>query len=417
MDALLVVLTAVAIVLSTFPVIVADISHHAAYSVRVLVLPADPLLVLVVVLAGIRAVTRPTDVTAPLALTAGAVAWLGVSLAIHPGALGAQIVGRQTAVVALALAISAVAGPRARIVLAGAAAAAAIAQDAVAFAQLARGGPLGLPQLGEFADALLRVGRSLAPRGTMYHPYALAGLACVGAGACLLVAFTARRPLPWLLATAIAIAPVGVTYSRTALLGLVIASACLIPAAVRGSRTHRAAIAALLVGAGIPAALAPGGWIARAEVTVTRVPDRGTLIVQAARVAADVPLFGVGPGRYDVALEDLRARDPAAVTVSQEPHSVPVLYAAEGGLPAGIAFLAGVVILLRDALRRGSGALAAFFLFAPFVFLEQYPYTHVQGAVILGTWIGLHCAWTRARTHDATIEMAQGVRIRSATIR
>lgn len=394
-DPLLIVLAALAIALSPFPAIFVELTQHPKFYLRVLVLLTDPLLAAIVVLGIARATGRPVRVPAWMAAAGIAVVWLALSLVVQPSLIGAQLVARQAAMVALAFVIAVVAGRRELVVFCGVAAAAAIAQGVLALAQLLRGGPLGLPQLGEFADELLRVGGALAPRGTMSHPYVLAGLALVGAGACLMIAFRSRRPVPWLVLAALAIAPVGVTYSRTAALGLAVAGACLVPKAVRGSVVHRAALAALILGAGIPAALAPSGWAARVESTVTRVPDRGTLIVQAARITARSPVLGVGPGRYDDALADLREREPDSVSVFQEPHSVPVVVAAEGGLLAGLALLAGILLLLREAWRAGPETVAAYALFAPFLFLEHYPYSHAQGAVILGTWLGLVAAWSR----------------------
>lgn len=395
LDPPLVVLTPLAIVLATFPAIIVPVNEHPKFYLRVLVLLADPLLALIFALLIARTLTRRVSLPSSVWLAGAAVAWMAISLAVHFGPLGTQLVARQIAMVAIASVVAAIARPAERLIVAGGAAAAAIVQGALAGAQILSGHPLGLPQLGEFADELLRVGASVAPRGTMYHPYLLAGLALVGAGTCVLAAFASRRPAPWLVAAAIAIAPVGVTYSRTAALGLALACACLAPGALRGSMRHRAAILALVLGAGIPAALAPDGWGARVELSVTRVPDRPTLIGQALRITAAEPILGVGPGGYDKALEDLRARDPGAVAVLQEPHIVPVLLAAEGGVVAGVAFLVAVLLLLREAWRAGPETLAAYALFAPFLFLEHYPYTHAQGAVILGTWFGVVAAWSR----------------------
>lgn len=395
LDPPLVVLTALAIVLATFPAIVVQLTEHPKFYLRVLVLLGDPVLAGIVLLLAARVLIRRVRVPPSVLLAAAAIAWMAVSLAAHPGLLGTQLVARQVAMAAIVVVIAAIARPAERLILGAASAAAAIAQGTLAGAQLLSGHPLGLPQLGEFADDLLRVGTSLAPRGTMYHPYLVAGVALVGAGACVLAAFASRRPVPWLVAAAIAIAPVGVTYSRTAALGLALACACLAPGALRGSMRHRAAILALVLGAGIPAALAPDGWGARVELSVTRIPDRPTLIAQALRITAAEPLLGVGPGRYDDALAALRTRDPGAVAVLQEPHVVPVLLAAEGGVVAGAAFLAAILLLLRDASRAGAAALAAYALFAPFLFLEHYPYSHAQGAVIFGTWFGLVAAWSR----------------------
>jgi len=56
-------------------------------------------------------------------------------------------------------------------------------EDPVKVAQIATGQPLHLDALGERPEEIARVGGALSPRGTMFHPYALASLGLVASGA------------------------------------------------------------------------------------------------------------------------------------------------------------------------------------------------------------------------------------------
>src|SRR5207253_2454455 len=178
----------------------------------------------------------------------GFVAALVVALAFHPSPQGIQLVVRLLAAIALAVAIVRVRGLGAWPLVAGAFGAAAIAQTGLAVAQLIKGGPLGLPGLGEFADPLYAVGTALAPRGTMYQQYVLAGFALIAAMVLVAEGLRRARPAWWLVAAAVAVVPVGLTYSRAALGGLAIGCLALAIGGRARPRAHTAAIAALVVG-------------------------------------------------------------------------------------------------------------------------------------------------------------------------
>ena len=63
------------------------------------------------------------------------------------------------------------------------------------------------------------------------------------------------------------------------------------------------------------------------------------------------------------------------------------LAAVEGGLLAGALAVALLVVLGWRA-RRDIRALALFLAFIPLVLTDHYPYTYLQGLVLLGTWVG-----------------------------
>jgi O-antigen ligase len=86
-----------------------------------------------------------------------------------------------------------------------------------------------------------------------------------------------------------------------------------------------------------------------------------------ARLVADHPLTGVGPGSIITVYP--KYRDPEAVEpLNPHLHNVPMQIAAERGLPALAAWIAFVAVLVRDLVRRfragrhkalSAGALAA----------------------------------------------------------
>src|SRR5207245_7128033 len=146
----------------------------------------------------------------------GFVAVLVVALAFHPSPQGIQLVVRLLAAIALVVAIVRVRGLGAWPLVAGAFGAAAIAQTGLAVAQLIKGGPLGLPGLGEFADPLYAVGTALAPRGTMYQQYVLAGFALIAAMVLVAEGLPLAVPRWWVRAAAVAALPVGPASSAPA---------------------------------------------------------------------------------------------------------------------------------------------------------------------------------------------------------
>src|SRR5437763_845073 len=86
--------------------------------------------------------------------------------------------------------------------------------------------PAGLNALGELKDPFWKFGSEVASQGTMVHPYVLAALALV-AGVVFAVASVQRRSWRLAAVAAVAVAPVGFTFSRAGLLGLAGALVCL----------------------------------------------------------------------------------------------------------------------------------------------------------------------------------------------
>lgn len=385
--------TALVVVVDDFPYF---------YGVR-LYLPDIPLAALIALsipraVRGLRA--RALDPV--IAIGVALVGLLIVALLVHPSLLGLQTVARFAGAITLAAFVAAPGVPDARTLIAAAAGSVVFLQAALALAQLARGEPLGLSQLGEMADPLLPFGAALAPRGTMWHAYYLAGIALLAASMLAGMGLRSTRPVPWLLAAGLAMAPVGFTYSRMAALGLALACAALLPEAIRGSGRSRAAIVALVLGAGIPAMLLSDGWLARAEHTnPTELSHRTQFAAQGIELLGKDPIFGIGPGRSAEELRELqRVREPAWPPDRVFPvHNVPLLIAVEAGIPAGLVATAlGMVAGLRAL--RSAAARVAFAAFLPLLMLDNFAYLIPQGSIMLGLWLGWCVAMSNSPPGD-----------------
>jgi hypothetical protein len=199
----------------------------------------------------------------------------------------------------------------------------------------------------------------------------------------------ARRPLAWAGVVAALVVPVGLTYSRGALAGVIVAIGALAPRA-RRDVARRIAIASLAVGIGVPGLLTWSGWVARGEQFGEERADsgRGILLLQGLAVFAMEPLVGVGPGRYMAAVRTL-TDDPAIKTRLLPTHDVPLLAAAESGVLAGAIVVVLLGALLVRAIRdRDDAALALYVVLLPFWLLDPLPYSLPQGIVLTGLWLG-----------------------------
>jgi O-antigen ligase len=252
----------------------------------------------------------------------------------------------------------------------------------------------GLGVLGESSNPLWAFGSTTAPQGTMVHPYVLAGMALVF-GVILAIALTRGwNPALWL-ATAVAIVPVGYTYGRAAALGLAIALACLGTGLFVDRRRYLPAILALCIGVAVPALVWNDGWVARTQQSVqaknasSLTTDRGWLIHEADGLIVDQPLVGVGPGRYVPALKDKFGTEPnKKIGVFKPVHDLPLLAAAEGGIPAGLLMTALLVVAGWRGWVAGRRGLALWSVLMPFVLLDHFAYTYPQGLIIAGVWLG-----------------------------
>ncbi|MFI5042074.1 MAG: O-antigen ligase family protein, partial [Acidimicrobiales bacterium] len=285
--------------------------------------------------------------------------------------------------------------------VAGAVGAIAILESVWATLQLLTGSGLGLTRLGEDRDPFYVFAKGVrAPMGSMVHIYVLAGLALVGAAIMIRQTIESTRPAPWAVATAVAIAPVGFTFSRAALIGFVgLVVALTVGAALQWR--HRAirlryliAVGALCLGAAVPAAVWHSGWRVRSSQTSSAstaaalTTERTRLDHEALQQISAHPLTGVGPGRYVPALKArFGVETDKTVGIFKPVHDIVLLVGAEGGIGAGLIMVLLLAGLGWRALRSGPAALGLYASVLPFFLLDHFLYSFPQGLVITALWL------------------------------
>ena len=265
--------------------------------------------------------------------------------------------------------------------------AAAATQGVMALGQAIGGGALGIP--GEPAD-FGAVAGTVRPAGTTSHPYMLATycLIAVSGGMLIWRQSTARW---WLVPVALAAMPIGLSFSRAAVVSVLFAGAGWVIAVVRNPRTYGPPLAAVLLGIAIPALLFAPAWLERLEDSTTgslndASANRVELTNQAMDMIADYPLVGVGPWRYTIVAE---ADYPLATGKDSPVHNLPLLVTAEFGVVVGLLFLAALVVLGVRAARTGPLTFALFGAVMGFTLFDVVLYWYPAGLVLFGVWLGL----------------------------
>lgn len=323
-----------------------------------------------------------------------------VSATIHGGVAGVQFTLRLAAV---SLLLHVVIELRVRVlsgVVLYACVVVGVEQSLLAAAQSATGGPLGLVflGLGDSASVTMPTVGGLAwPRGTLWYPYMLSGFSVLLTTLVLARTISRRRGRAWLFVATSAVAvPIGLTYSRTALLSLMTILVVLLVSKLPWA-TRAAGAAAVSLGASTSALLTLDGWIARGEETVANTATAGglsadglstgriTFIREAWHLIQASPVFGVGPGKY---MEALLKADIASPELRYPVHNVPLLAATESGILAGFVLSAFLTVLGAAALRRGAATLVIYGGLMPFLLLDVIPYRTPQGIVMFGLWAG-----------------------------
>ncbi len=265
--------------------------------------------------------------------------------------------------------------------------AAAATQGALAFGQAITGGALGIPgEPAEFGP----VAGTVRPAGTASHPYMLATYCLVAVSAGLLVW---RQSLSrwWLVPLALAAIPIGLSFSRAAVVSVLFAGVGWVVAVARNPRIYAPPLAAVLLGIAIPALLFAPAWLERLEDSTTgslndASANRVELTNQAMDMIADYPLVGVGPWRYTIVAE---ADYPLASGDDSPVHNLPLLVTAEYGVIVGLLFLAALVLLGVRAARTGPLTFALFGAVMGFTLFDVVLYWYPAGLVLFGIWLGL----------------------------
>jgi hypothetical protein len=190
--------------------------------------------------------------------------------------------------------------------------------------------------------------------GTFLNPNELAAYTIIGLGVAvpLAVASRGRDRLASLCALALLVT-LGATFSRWGALSAVLGVAVYGLAA----RARVVLVAALLVAlAGIGVDAAAGARHHNPRDTEARAVAWRTGLTTFLRF----PLLGVGPFAFPRTYDEFRPPDaPGTRTaVAFDPHSLPIAFAAEGGIVAIVTLTASFTIVIRRVLRTARGASA-----------------------------------------------------------
>ena len=314
------------------------------------------------------------------------------ALAAHPSGRGVAAILRWLCVVALARGIVKLSNTG-RILVLGSFAGATAFQVAVALAERAVDGPVGLGSLGE--PGALLIGGRYASSGVTVHPYVLAAWCTLGAATLLAAVIRTERPPPALVVSPLLpLVGVGLTMSRAGAVAVLFVLGSFAAASFRSQRLRvvlLAAIAATALGVGVNFS----GWANRAGGTVRAktasdvTSNRTQLLRQANGLIDQDPILGVGPGRYVDALEerpDLVRR--ATQRPSRPVHLVPYLVLVEGGLVALPALVLLGWAVLRQTWRAGATGVMITLSAVPFLALDHMHWSYPQGLMLTGIWLG-----------------------------
>lgn len=269
-------------------------------------------------------------------------------------------------------------------------------QAVLGIAQSRSGRILGLGVL-EFDGPLYTFGASTAGRGSLTHPYHLTAvlIVCVAAAGVLSTRVRGRARGAALLAVGVMGAALPLTFSRAVVLAVV-------PMALLWGWSARTRVlaGAMVVGVVVGGLLGLNGISAKGDQTInieSADSGRRQRAEEAINLVEEEPVFGVGPGRYVIALRDVEHDDLLP------PHNIVLHAAAEAGIIGGALAFATLgafgVWLLR---RRSAMVLAAGLSLLPFHLLDSYPHVFPVGLLVSGMWLAVVWIASATDTRDAT---------------
>ena len=314
-----------------------------------------------------------------------------VAVAVHPSLRGLQVIVRLIVNVIAPVAIVLSLERRQAHHVGLAMCVAGALQIVIGLAQIARGETLGLTFLGE-NPPLTPFGGTVAAKGTFVHPYILAGFTLVAAGVALKM-YATRKRRAWLVAAGVNLIGAIVTYSRMSVVALVGIVVTTVARPDLRRRIRPLAVLVLAVAVGAVLLTTSGAWVDKFKASFSGSPldqitnQRVTFTEEALDLIRMEPALGVGPGRYVLAVEE-ELRPPGDTTEVLPVHNVPLLVAAESGIPAGAASLAILVWLGRIGWQRGAASFILYLTYLPFLLFDHFPYDNFQGLTITGLWIG-----------------------------
>jgi O-antigen ligase len=345
-------------------------------------------------LGNVRRWPRPLQWSAMLVLWMGTAtlanpSWRAAYLAFHVAGVWAIVrCARETSV-------------RGRNILLGSFAAMAVSQAVLGIAQSRVGRPMGADLLG-YDDPLIRFGEAAAGQGSFAHPYHLATLLAAGLATTGILVTQMKESYRGLAAAAVAIMGTAIvlTFSRTALLSVVALF-------VFWAQDRRARVLtlALVAGVAVGVLLGASGVDAKASKFQTRTnfdSGRVHLAEEALDLVAGEPLFGVGPGRYVLQLQE----DSPGTDIVWPPHNVVLHTAGESGVLGGVLAAVTIGSFCWWTSRRSLAAFGVAMVVLPFHLLDSYPHVLATGFVISGMWIATVSTAADAGPSPETSRMA-----------
>ncbi len=322
------------------------------------------------------------------------VAWVGLSWAMNPRAIGALMVLRLIAVLAIVDLINRSTVTQLGMVI-KTMVGLVVFESLLCVAQLIVDGQVGFGVLGELADPFNRTGPWRAPTGTSYYPYPLSAVALLTLGLGLWAVdrgFIGRR---WAFASAVAAGVlVGSGYS---VVGAAIVAAIAVAFLVRRVSFRRVrfrcsagiALVMFVVAFGVTAGALDEGWrwkgerSASTDAAVASSGRSGQLEVGLA-MAKRWPVLGIGAGNFAVVREAHHEFD-AVSPDAQITHSMPVLLAVEAGFPALGLFGLSLGLLAWRRLRNVAVIGASM---SGYVVGDLMHWYSGFGLLFLGVWLG-----------------------------
>ena len=322
------------------------------------------------------------------------VAWVGVSWAVQPRAIGGLMVIRLVGALGVVNLVIRASGAQ-RAVLLKTMVGLVVFEAALCGAQLIVDGPIGFSILGELADPFNRTGPWRAPTGTSYYPYPLSAVALLTLGLALWGVERGLVSRRWAIAGGVAAGViVGTGFS---VIGAAIALAVVVAFLGRrvpsGNRRFLGAAGVTLLlfvsSLVVTGLVLSDGWLWKGErstssdAALASSGRSGQLGVGMA-MAKRWPVLGIGAGNFAVVREAHDEFD-AVSTDDQITHSMPVLMAVESGFAALVLFVAGLAALAWRRVRSVAVIAASM---SGYVLGDLMHWYSGFGVLCLGVWLG-----------------------------
>lgn len=249
--------------------------------------------------------------------------------------------------------------------------------------------------------------------GTMGGPYPLAAFAVLSIAIILSSgAFARLHPAMWV-AIVVSSASLSTTFGRIGVVSaLSIGGVYGIAWLARRTWEYLGASVATVLPMSIGIMTAWVGWNVRAgETTAGNSSGREGLLNRAFTVIEANPIFGVGPSQMGPALARIGLTEADVTYV----HNVPVLVAAEYGVPLGVVFTLWLVALGMAALFTSARATAVFVSIVPYLLLDHTHLVYVYALAEFGLWLAI-LDYHRAHRDSTVKAVADGAEMPTVSV-